>query len=100
MLIDRQHKLHFLLTKLNQPAWHDWGDKTKPGAATEPPRKGEKGDMEKELTSVVDLAFKFIEAGWVEFPGAVMKRLTAAGAEQETHEAGWKAYDAWVRLAD
>jgi hypothetical protein len=76
------------------------GDNPAKRRASSAAREGEKGDMEKELTSVVDLAFKFIEAGWVELPGAVIKRLTAAGAERETHEAGWKAYDAWVRLAD
>ena len=56
--------------------------------------------MKKELTNVIDFAFEFIHAGWVELPGAMMKRLTADGAEQEVHEAGWKAYDAWVRLAN
>ncbi len=34
--------------------------------------------MKKELTTLVDFASKFIEAGWVEMPGALMKRLTAA----------------------
>lgn len=56
--------------------------------------------MNKELTTVVDFALKFIEAGWVELPGALMKRLTADGAEQEAYEAGWKAYDAWVQFAN
>ena len=56
--------------------------------------------MKKELTSVVDFVFKFIDAGWVELPGAVTKQLTGAGSEQDVYEAGWKAYDAWVRLAN
>jgi hypothetical protein len=56
--------------------------------------------MKKELTTVVDFASKFIDAAWVELPGALMKGLTTAGAEQEAYEAGWKAYDAWVRLAN
>jgi hypothetical protein len=56
--------------------------------------------MDNEQTTLVDFVFKFIEAGCVELPGALMKRLTAAGAEQEAHEAGWKAYDAWVGLAN
>ena len=73
------------------------GDRRKPGGQAEAPR-GE--DMKKELTTLVDLASKFIEAGWVEMPGALMKRLTAAGAEEEAYEAGWKAYDAWVRFAN
>src|SRR5260370_39098542 len=56
--------------------------------------------MKEELTTLVSFASKFIEAGWVEMPGALMKLLTAAGAEEEAYEAGWKAYDAWVRLAN
>jgi hypothetical protein len=56
--------------------------------------------MKKELTTLVDFAFKFIEAGCVDPPRALMKRVTAAGAEPEAYEAGWKAYDAWVRLAN
>ena len=56
--------------------------------------------MKQDLTTVIDFALKFIEAGCVELPGAMIKRLTAAGAEQDAHEAGWKAYDAWVRLAN
>ena len=56
--------------------------------------------MKKELNTVVDFAFKFIEAGWVELPGAVTRQLTGAGSEQDVYEAGWKAYDAWVRLAN
>jgi len=56
--------------------------------------------MKKRLTAVADFAFEFIDAAWVELPGALMKRLTAAGTEQEAYEAGWKVYDAWVRLAN
>src|SRR5712692_2854276 len=73
------------------------GDRRKPGGQEEAPRGA---DMKKELTTLVDFASRFIEAGWVEMPGALMKRLTAAGAEEEAYEAGWKAYDAWVRLAN
>jgi hypothetical protein len=56
--------------------------------------------MKSELASVVDFVFKFIDAGWVELPGAVTKQLTGAGSEQEVFEAGWKAYDAWVQLSN
>jgi hypothetical protein len=56
--------------------------------------------MKKELNTVMDLASIFIDAACVELPGAMMKRMTAAGTEQEAYEAGWKAYDAWVRLAN
>jgi hypothetical protein len=56
--------------------------------------------MKSELTSVVDFVFKFIDAGWVELPGALTKGLTAGSGEQDVYEAGWKAYDAWVRLAN
>lgn len=56
--------------------------------------------MKKELTAVVDFAFEFIDAGWVKLPGALARQLTGDGSEQDVHEAGWKAYDAWVRLAN
>jgi hypothetical protein len=56
--------------------------------------------MKKDLTTVADFAFKFIDAAWVELPGALTRQLTGDGSEQDVHEAGWKAYDAWVRLAN
>jgi hypothetical protein len=56
--------------------------------------------MKKELTNVIDFAFEFIHAGWVKLPGALTRQMTGAGSEQDVHEAGWKAYDAWVRLAN
>src|SRR5579864_4163513 len=56
--------------------------------------------MKKDLNTVMDFAFKFIDAVCVELPGALMKRMAAAGTEQEAYEAGWKAYDAGVRLAN
>jgi hypothetical protein len=56
--------------------------------------------MKKELNTVVDFAFKFFEAGCVELPGALTRQLTGDGSEQDVYKAGWKAYDAWVRLAN
>jgi hypothetical protein len=56
--------------------------------------------MKKELNTVVDFAFKFIDAAWVKLPGALTRQLTGDGSEQDVHEAGWKAYDAWVRWAN
>lgn len=55
--------------------------------------------MKNELNTVVDFAFKFFDAG-VELPGALTRQLMGDGSEQDVHEAGWKAYDAWVRLAN
>lgn len=56
--------------------------------------------MKKELTNVIDFAFEFIHAGWVKLPGALTRQMTGDGSEQDVLEAGWKAYDAWVRLAN
>src|SRR5579864_4252867 len=42
---------------------------------------------------------KFYEAALLELPSAAIKRLFA-GDEQGFSEAGWKAYDSWVRLAN
>jgi hypothetical protein len=42
---------------------------------------------------------KLFEAAWVDLPKAAVKRLMA-GEEGAVSDAGWKAYDAWVRLAN
>jgi hypothetical protein len=43
---------------------------------------------------------KLFEATWVDLPAAAVKRLFASDGEGAVREAGWKAYDAWVRLAN
>ena len=47
----------------------------------------------------VDELTKFYEAALLELPSAAVRRLFA-GDEQGFSEAGWKAYDSWVRLAN
>jgi hypothetical protein len=42
---------------------------------------------------------KFYEAALLELPFAAVKRLFA-GDEQGFSDAGWKAYDSWLRLAN
>jgi hypothetical protein len=43
---------------------------------------------------------KFFEAAWLDFPAAAGKILLGAGDDAELRKAGWKAYDAWVSLAN
>jgi hypothetical protein len=43
---------------------------------------------------------KLFEATWLDLPAAAVKRLFASDGEGAVREAGWKAYDAWVRLAN
>jgi hypothetical protein len=46
---------------------------------------------------------KLFQAAWVELPTAAVKRLFAGDdkdAQGAVSEAGWKAYDAWIRLAN
>src|SRR5579859_4264750 len=43
---------------------------------------------------------KLFEAAWVDLPAAAAKRLFTSDGEGALREAGWKAYDAWVRLAN
>jgi len=42
----------------------------------------------------------FFEAAWLELPAEAGKILFGAGNEQGLREAGWKAYDAWISLAN
>ncbi len=42
---------------------------------------------------------KFYEAALLELPSAAVRRLFA-GDDQGFSEAGWKAYDSWLRLAN
>ncbi len=46
---------------------------------------------------------KLFQAAWVDLPTAAVKRLFAGddnAAQGAVSEAGWKAYDAWIRLAN
>jgi hypothetical protein len=43
---------------------------------------------------------KFFEAAWLNLPAEAGKILLGMGDERELRKAGWKAYDAWVSLAN
>ena len=43
---------------------------------------------------------RFFEAAWLELPAAAGKIVLGVGDRKELREAGWKAYDAWIRLAN
>ena len=43
---------------------------------------------------------KFFEAAWFDLPAEAGKALLGVGDENGLQKAGWKAYDAWVRLAN
>jgi hypothetical protein len=43
---------------------------------------------------------KFCEAAWLDLPAEAAKSLLGAGNEKELRKAGWKAYDAWISLAN
>lgn len=43
---------------------------------------------------------KFVEAAWFDLPAETAKVLFGAGDEGELRKAAWKAYDAWVNLAN
>jgi hypothetical protein len=43
---------------------------------------------------------KLFEAAWFDLPSAAIKRLVSNEDEGALRDAGWKAYDAWVRLAN
>ncbi len=43
---------------------------------------------------------KLFEAAWLDLPVAAAKRLFSNDGEGALREAGWKAYDAWVSLAN
>jgi len=43
---------------------------------------------------------KLFEAAWFDLPAAAIKRLLSNDDEGAVRDAGWKAYDAWVRLAN
>jgi hypothetical protein len=42
----------------------------------------------------------FFEAVWLDLPVEAAKFLFGAGDEKRFRKAGWKAYDAWIRLAN
>jgi hypothetical protein len=43
---------------------------------------------------------KFFEAVWLDLPAAAGKILLGSSGEKELRKAGWKAYDAWISVAN
>jgi hypothetical protein len=54
----------------------------------------------RELPGLVRNLFDLAEAATVDLPIAAAKRLVGSSDERELHEAGWKAYDAAVAIAN
>jgi hypothetical protein len=54
---------------------------------------GTKSFLAQELSN-------FFEAAWLDLPVEAAKNLLGAGDETKLRQAGWKAYDAWVSLAN
>jgi hypothetical protein len=59
-----------------------------------------KGGVARELPTFVENLFNLAEAAIVDLPVAAVKRLVGSSDERELHEAGWKAYDAAVAIAN
>lgn len=55
--------------------------------------------MDTGLKSLSGEFVRFCEAAWVEFPIAAASRMLG-GPKKELNQTGWRAYDAWVSLAN
>jgi len=53
----------------------------------------------KQSVMTEDLG-KLFEAAWIDLPAAAVKRLLSKDDEGAVRTAGWKAYDAWVSIAN
>jgi hypothetical protein len=56
--------------------------------------------METKQSGIVEDLAKFYEAAWFDLPAAAAQRLLGLGDEENLGQAGWKAYDAWIRLGN
>jgi hypothetical protein len=56
--------------------------------------------MATKQSQVAEELVKFYEAALLDLPIAAARRLVGAADERSLTQAGWKAYDAWVRLAN
>jgi hypothetical protein len=54
----------------------------------------------RKLPTFVENLFNLAEAAIVDLPVAAVKRLAGSSDERDLHEAGWKAYDAAVAIAN
>jgi hypothetical protein len=59
-----------------------------------------KGGDARKLPTFVENLFNLAEAAIVDLPVAAAKRLAGSSNERDLHEAGWKAYDAVVAIAN
>jgi hypothetical protein len=56
--------------------------------------------MATKQSQVAEELVKFYEAALLDLPITAARRLVGAADEKSLTQAGWKAYDAWVRLAN
>jgi hypothetical protein len=56
--------------------------------------------MSTKQSAITEDFGKLFEAAWIDLPTAAVKRLLAGEDQGAVSAAGWKAYDAWVRLAN
>ena len=56
--------------------------------------------MSVKQLQLVDDVVKFWEAAWFDLPMAAAGRITGRVDEKSLSAAGWKAYEAWVNLAN
>jgi hypothetical protein len=68
--------------------------------ANRAPVKGGKSQMNAKKSQLMKELTKFGEALWIELPFAATMRLAGQGDDDGLREAGWKTYDAWIRLAN
>ncbi len=59
-----------------------------------------KAGAARQLPTFVENLFNLAEAAIVDLPIAAVKRLAGSSDERDLHEAGWKAYDAAVAIAN
>jgi hypothetical protein len=56
--------------------------------------------MLRTMSYMAQALTRFTEAVWLDLPAEAGKLLAGAGDERGLRKAGWKAYDAWVNLAN
>lgn len=56
--------------------------------------------MSAKTSPMLDDVAKLLEAAWIELPAAAAQSLMAKDGRAAVRQAGWKAYEAWVSLAN
>lgn len=62
--------------------------------------KGAGYPMSNKNSETGDDFGKFFQAAWFDLPAAAAKRFLSSDGEGALRDAGWKAYDAWISLAN